>query len=133
MMNSLYQTCLTFTSQNIGAGKVKRSRNILLVCLCLVTAAGFLFGNGAYLLGEKLLAIYSDDQEVINAGMIKLAIFCKPYFLCGIMDVTTGAIRGMGASLLPMIVSVMGICVPAVVTPTLPSLISARMVASSME
>ena len=110
MMNSLYQTCLTFTSQNIGAGKVKRSRNILLVCLCLVTAAGFLFGNGAYMLGEKLLAIYSDDQEVINAGMVKLSIFCKPYFICGIMDVLVGSLRGMGSSIFPMITSLLGSC-----------------------
>ena len=110
MMNSLYQTCLTFTSQNIGAGKVKRSCNILLVCLCLVTAAGFLFGNGAYMLGEKLLAIYSDDQEVINAGMVKLAIFCKPYFICGIMDVLVGSLRGMGSSIFPMITSLLGSC-----------------------
>ena len=109
-MNSFYQTCLTFTSQNVGAGKVRRSHNILLVCLCLVSVAGFLFGNGAYLFGEKLLAIYSDDPEVIRAGMVKLAIFCKPYFICGIMDVLVGSLRGMGSSIFPMVTSLLGSC-----------------------
>ena len=110
MMNSFYQTCLTFTSQNIGAGKVRRSRNILMVCLCLVTVFGFLFGNSAYLLGKQFLSIYSDDPEVIAAGMIKLAIFCKPYFICGIMDVLVGSLRGMGSSIFPMITSLLGSC-----------------------
>ncbi len=110
MMNSLYQTCLTFTSQNIGAGKVERARNILLVCLCMVVTFGFLFGNGAFLIGETLLSIYSDDPQVIAAGMIKLSIFCKPYFICGIMDVLVGSLRGMGSSIFPMITSLLGSC-----------------------
>ncbi len=110
IMNSFYQSCLTFTSQNIGAGKVKRTLKILLVCECLVCISGLLFGYGAYLFGVPLLNIYSDDPEVIASGMIKMGIFCRPYFLCGIMDVLVGALRGLGSSIFPMITSLLGSC-----------------------
>ncbi|MBQ6335142.1 MAG: MATE family efflux transporter [Erysipelotrichaceae bacterium] len=109
-MNAFCQSCLTFTSQNIGAGNLKRTRKILLVCLCLVTVFGLVFGTGTYLMGEQLLHIYSDDPEVIAAGMIKLSIFCRPYFLCGFMDVMVGALRGLGSSIFPMITSLLGSC-----------------------
>lgn len=110
IMNSFYQGCLTFTSQNIGAGKTKRTAKILLVSLFYVTMCGLVFGNGAYFFGNPLLHIYSDDPEVIAAGMIKLSIFCKPYFLCGIMDTLVGSLRGMGYSIFPMITSLLGSC-----------------------
>jgi putative MATE family efflux protein len=110
VMNSFYQTCLTFTSQNMGAGNVKRCLKILGVCLCLVAAFGIAIGNTVYFFGDPLLHIYSDDAEVIAAGLIKLAIFCQPYFICGMMDVFVGALRGMGASIFPMITSLLGSC-----------------------
>ncbi len=110
IMNSFYQSCLTFTSQNMGAGKKKRVGEILATCLVYVTACGLLFGHGAFQFGERLLHFYSDDLEVIAAGMIKLSIFCKPYFLCGIMDVLAGSLRGMGHSIFPMVTSLLGSC-----------------------
>ena len=110
VMNSFYQTCLTFTSQNIGAGKYKRVSRILLVCLVMVIGFGVVIGNITYLLGTPLLSIYSDDPEVIAAGLIKLRIFCRPYFICGIMDCLVGSLRGMGYSIFPMITSLLGSC-----------------------
>ena len=110
VMNSFYQTCLTFTSQNIGAGKYKRVSRILFVCLVMVIGFGVVIGNITYLLGTPLLSIYSDDPEVIAAGLIKLRIFCRPYFICGIMDCLVGSLRGMGYSIFPMITSLLGSC-----------------------
>ena len=110
-MNAFYQTCLTFTSQNVGAGQLKRSGKILSVCTFLVIATGFLLGYGVYQNGEYFLRIYSDDPEVIAAGMIRLYYVCRIYYLCGIMDVFVGSLRGMGSSILPMVVSLLGACV----------------------
>ena len=111
-MNAFHQTSLNFTGQSFGAGNYRRIRKILLVSLACVTVMGLVAGVSAWAMAKPLLSIYiTDSAEAISYGVIRMSFINLPYFLCGIMDVTTGAIRGMGASLLPMIVSVMGICV----------------------
>ena len=111
-MNAFHQTALNFTGQNYGAGQHKRIQKIMLLSLACVTVTGMTAGLLSWSLGRPLLSVYiTDSAEAISYGVIRLTYISLPYFLCGIMDVTTGAIRGMGASLLPMIVSVMGICV----------------------
>lgn len=109
-MNSLHQTALSFTSQNYGAGKVNRINRILFLCLGCVAAVGLLMGNLAYIFGRQLLGIYSSDPEVISYGLIRMAYICIPYFLCGMMDVMVGSLRGMGYSIMPMLVSLTGAC-----------------------
>ncbi|MGN0663703.1 MAG: MATE family efflux transporter [Negativibacillus sp.] len=109
-MNALYQTSLSFTSQNYGAKNFKRIDKILIQCLVIVTVVGFVLGNGAYLLGNQLLGIYSADPEVIGYGLNRLAVISATYFLCGIMDVFCGSIRGLGYAVMPMIVSLTGAC-----------------------
>ena len=109
-MNSLHQTSLSFTSQNYGAGKVDRINRILLLCLASVSVIGIVLGNGAYLFGRQLLSIYSSDPQVISYGLIRLAYVCAPYFTCGAMDVFVGSLRGMGYSVMPMLVSLTGAC-----------------------
>lgn len=109
-MNAIYQTSLSFTSQNFGAGQYKRIDRILARCLMVVAVIGLVLGNGAYLLGSQLLSIYSPDPEVISYGLIRLSIICTTYFLCGLMDVMVGSIRGLGFSILPMLVSLTGAC-----------------------
>ena len=110
IMNSFCQSCLTFTSQNVGANKKERVKWVLFTCAFLVSLFGLIFGNGVYFGGNFFLGFYSNDPAVIAAGMIKLRILCRPYFLCGIMDVLVGSLRGMGSSIIPMIVSLMGAC-----------------------
>lgn len=110
-MNAIYQTNLSFTSQNMGARQFKRIDKILLECLGIVVCVGLILGWGAYLGGNFLLHIYSADPEVIRIGLIRLSFICTTYFLCGIMDVFVGSLRGMGYSILPMLVSMMGVCV----------------------
>lgn len=109
-MNAVYQTALSFTSQNFGAKQYKRMTKILLYCLGLVTLVGVFMGNGAVLVGEKLLGVYSSDPEVIRYGMYRLVIIGSTYFICGWMDTMVGGLRGMGYSVVPMLVSLTGAC-----------------------
>lgn len=109
-MNAIYQTCLSFTSQNYGARQIKRIKVILLECLGIVAVIGLVLGQGAYHLGSLLLGIYSSDPEVIQYGLVRLSLVSAPYFLCGLMDVMTGVMRGLGYSIMPMLVSLTGAC-----------------------
>lgn len=109
-MNAVHQAAVSFTSQNMGAGKTERVGRILLNCMGLVTAVGLVMGWGAYLFGRPLLGIYSSDAAVIERGMERLAVTCTSYFLCGMMDTLMGTLRGMGYSVMPMLVSLSGAC-----------------------
>lgn len=114
-MNSVHQTAVSFTSQNLGGRRYERINKILAECLLFVTVIGLVMGNGAVLLGEQLLGLYSPDQEVITYGLQRMAVICTTYCLCGIMDVMVGSIRGLGYAVMPMIVSLLGACVFRVV------------------
>ena len=109
-MNAVYQTNLSFTSQNIGGKKYTRVNKILFTCLGTVTVVGMILGFGAYAIGDELLLIYSTDPEVIRFGMLRMSIIATTYFTCGWMDTMVGSLRGMGYSVLPMIVSLTGAC-----------------------
>ena len=110
-MNSVYQAALNFTSQNIGAGKKERIPLILRDCLMIVTVIGLVLGGLAVLFGRQLLSIYSSDPEILPYGLERIRVICLTYFLCGLMDVTCGVVRGMGAAVTPTIVSLTGACV----------------------
>lgn len=114
-MNALYQTALSFTSQNMGARKYDRIGQILGRALATVGIVGFSLGMIALLAGDVLLGIYTTDPEVIRYGLIRMSVICPTYFLCGMMDVCCGSIRGMGYSILPTIVSLTGACALRVV------------------
>ncbi|MGF0066042.1 MATE family efflux transporter [Lachnospiraceae bacterium SGI.085] len=107
-VNAITQACMSFTSQNYGVGKYKRMDRVLLDCLILTVGVAGVLGGGAYLFGAQIMRIYTQDPEVIACGLEILAITTVPYFLCGIMDLFPGALRGMGYSAVPMILSVIG-------------------------
>jgi putative MATE family efflux protein len=109
-MNAFHQAAISFTGQNMGAGKFNRIRKILLLCVGCVTVVGIILGNGAYLFGHQLLSIYTSDEEVIAAGLVRMGMICRTYALCGIMDVLVGALRGIGYAVVPMVVSILGAC-----------------------
>lgn len=109
-MNAVYQTALSFTSQNVGGERQDRIPKIVFQCLAIVTVVGAVLGNLAYQCGPFLLNIYSSDPEVIQYGMSRMQIICQWYFLCGIMDVAVGILRGMGYSVMPMLISLAGAC-----------------------
>lgn len=109
-MVAVYQANLSFTSQNYGAGKFSRINRIMFICIGVVSVVGFSIGVLAYGAGNSLLSIYSSDPEVIAYGMTRLQIIGLTYFTCGIMDTMVGSIRGIGYSVLPMLVSLTGAC-----------------------
>jgi len=110
-MNAFHQTAVNFTGQNVGARQYDRVRRILWTSLGCVGVAGLALGTLMYAFGPQLLSIYiSDSPEAIRYGLIRMQYICAIYFLCGLMDVSTGALRGMGASLVPMVISVLGVC-----------------------
>ena len=115
-MNSFHQTTLNFCGQNYGAGDFKRIKRITWICLMTVAAVGLIAGNLSYVFGRQLLGIYiTDSPEAINYGMERLKFMLIPYFLCGIMDTTTGSMRGIGSSVIPMVITVVGVCVMRIV------------------
>jgi len=111
-MNAFHQTALNFTGQNFGAGNYKRVGKIALASLLYVTAAGVIAGSVAYICAKPLLGIYITDSPLaIEYGILRLRYICLPYFLCGLMDTMTGTLRGMGRSVSPMVITVIGVCV----------------------
>ncbi len=109
-MNSIYQADLTFASQNFGAKKYDRVKKTLWNCLGTVVVIGLALGLGFLLFDRALLSVYNADPEVIDFGVLRMHIILPTYFLCGMMDVMVGQMRGVGYSVMPMIVSLTGAC-----------------------
>lgn len=109
-MNSCHQATVSFTSQNYGAEKYHRLTRITLCSMLLSMALGLLVSLIAFQFGEMLIGIYSSVPIVIGYGMDRLSIMCKYYFLCGMMEILVGSMRGMGYSIAPMITSLIGVC-----------------------
>jgi Na+-driven multidrug efflux pump len=114
-MDAFTQSTLSFTGQNYGAKKFHRITKVVWYNLGLVTVVGLVLGIGAYLVGPWVLQVYSSDPEVIAYGLERMLLVCTPYALCGVMNVLVGAMRGLGSSLTPMVVSIFGVCVLRVV------------------
>ena len=108
--NSVYQGSITFTSQNVGARQYDRISRICRTACVVVTVIGLGLGLLTFGFGRQLLAIYDPNPEVIEFGMIRLFVFGCTYFLNGIMEVFVGCMRGMGSSMLPMVVTLVGVC-----------------------
>ena len=110
-MNAIYQSAISFTSQNVGAHRYDRISRVTRAALIAVTCIGLGMGLLLMVFKQGLYHIYTDDPQVIAAAAIRASIIAPTYFLCGMMDTMVGVLRGMGASVMPMIVSVLGICV----------------------
>ncbi len=109
-MNAFYQTAITFSGQNYGAGNLKRVDRVFGLCVSFVTVTGLGLGLTAVFFAKPLLGIYSSDPLVVEAGMVRMTYVCTLYALCGIMDVCVGILRGMNRAVLPMMVSIIGAC-----------------------
>ena len=114
-MNAFYQAAISFTSQNVGAGKYDRVKKILICSVSCAVVAGITVGSLSCIFGRPLLSIYTDSTLVVEEGMKRMIFIAAPYFICGIMDTMAGMIRGLGYSILPMIVSLLGACVLRIV------------------
>jgi len=110
-LNAFHQTALNFIGQNVGARQFDRAKKIFRTCMGCVLVIGIVLSAAMILAGNMLLSIYiTDSAEAIHWGMVRLIYMGIPYFLLGLMDTTTGALRGLGASVTPMIISVLGVC-----------------------
>lgn len=107
-VNSVTQACMSFTSQNYGVRKFKRMDKVLVDCTILSIIVSVVIGGGSYLLGHQILGIYTKQEDVIQCGMEILSISTIPYFLCGLMDMIPGSMRGVGYSAVPMLLSIIG-------------------------
>ena len=109
-MNAFHQAAISFTGQNVGAAKYERINKILLSAELCVLMVGVVFGNLMVIFGRPLLGLYTNSAVVVEAGMMRMRIICRLYALCGMMDVMVGSLRGLGYSVMPMIVSLIGAC-----------------------
>ncbi len=110
-MNAFSQAEVSFVSQNIGAQRYERIRRITRTALACSVITGAFLGISAYVLGRPLIGIFTDSDDVIEQGIIRLYYLSAPYAICGAMEIMSGAMRGMGYSLTPTIVTVFGACV----------------------
>lgn len=114
-MVSFSHTAVTFAGQNYGAKKRDRLKRVLLYGIIQVSLVGILLGWGELLFAEELSRLFVDTALpeaplVIAASVAKLEAFLVLYFLCGIMDVMAGYLRGIGCSVMPMVWSIIGAC-----------------------
>ncbi len=122
-MNAVYQGAITFTSQNMGADKPERVKRIMYACFGIVTMVGVVMSATVMLLSKPLLALYGvvDGAEgslewyAMNAALTRFAYISGTYFLCGVMDVCTGVLRGMGRAIVSTCISLVGACLFRVV------------------
>lgn len=111
IVDAFTQTAQSFTSQNYGAKKPRRISRVCLMCLALALGSSLVLGCGAYLAGNTLLGFYASDKQVIEYGLRRMMITCVPYFTIALMNVMVGMLRGLGSSVTPMVVSLIGTCV----------------------
>ncbi len=109
-MNAFHQAAVTFTGQNYGAGQFKRIPLVMRDSLICVILTGVILGRGALFFGPQLMSLYTSGSEVVTLGLERIKWVCGTYALCGMMDVMVGILRGIGYSVLPMIVSLIGAC-----------------------
>ena len=116
-MNSLYQTAMTFAGQNVGAEKVERVKKVGFIAVTVVIITGIVIGGLCLIFSDQLLSIYVNEpdpvlhDQVFSAGVLRIDIIATTYFMCGLMEVLSGLMRGMGKPMIPMVVSILGSCV----------------------
>ena len=111
MMAAFYTACASFIAQNYGAQKRDRIRNSFLICLLYSFTAGLILGVSLYLLGHPFLSLFTSDAAVIAAGKKRLSIMALSYCVSAFMDNTIAASRGLGKTILPTIIVILGSCV----------------------
>ena len=120
-MNAVYQGTITVTSQNIGAKKIKRVKRVMYSCLLASVGVGVTVSGIAYIFKEQLLALYGIENGeglaavAFETALVRFDYMVLPYFLCGIMEVCCGVLRGMGKSIVSTVISLVGSCLLRVV------------------
>lgn len=114
-MNAYYNATVIVTGQNMGAGKYDRIDSIAKVCTSLIFATWIILGGVIMIFGPTLLGLYSKNPEVVELGMLRMRLLMGAYFAFGTMTVFPGLSRGMGYSILPMLCTLVGVCLMRIV------------------
>ncbi len=110
-VNAFHQSALNFTGQNVGARRYDNVKKIVTICFCSAVFMAIILGVFVRLFGEPLLSLYiTDSPEAFAHGLHRMTWVCLPYFTLAMMDVMNGTLRGMGASLSPTLISILGVC-----------------------
>ncbi len=108
---AFYHASISFTSQNYGAKQYKRIIKSILYCAGSAAVCSTVLGSLCLIFSKPMLEIYNNNPEVIKWGMIRLSILMSTYFMCSVMDVCSGALRGLGHSFKPMLVTLIFVCI----------------------
>lgn len=110
-VNGFHQAAVNYIGQNVGAQQYDRVKKIFKLCVLYASLAGLLVGGALTIFRRPLLSIYiTDSQQALEVGMIRVFFTSAPYFLYGLLDAAAGSLRGLGASTISMLISVLGIC-----------------------
>lgn len=111
VMAAFYTACSSFMSQNYGAGKRNRVKRSYFISLGYSFGIGAVLGLSLVFFGRTFLALFTTEQAVIEAGMQRLVIMGLCYPVSAFMDCTIAASRGLGRTIVPTIIVIMGSCV----------------------
>ena len=111
MLAAFYTACASFIAQNFGAGKRDRILKSFKICLLYSFGVGLLLGVGLYLFRYPFLSLFTNDAAVVNAGIKRLSVMALSYAVSVFMDCTIAASRGLGRSVIPTVIVIMGSCV----------------------
>ncbi len=110
-LTSFQNGTTTFISKNVGAGRIERVNKILFTTISMTAILGIFIGMGSFLLSEPIMSIFiTDNQLALDAALERLSVTFPVYFLAGIMGVMPGGVRGLGYSLSPSLISIIGAC-----------------------
>ena len=107
---SFSQAGVAFVGQHVGAGKYERINKIVITLQVCVFTVGVVLGNLLYAFSGTLLYLYTTSSEVVAAGMVRMTYACRFYFFFGMMDSMVSVMRGLGKSVMPMVVALLGVC-----------------------
>ncbi len=111
IMSSFGQACTTFTGANYGAGKIERCKKVLKTCLTEGFLVTFVSAGTIILFGHQLLALFNNNPQVIEYGYLRLVTLLCSYFFSIQYEVISGYLRGFGISVLPAVLTTLGVCV----------------------
>ena len=110
-MAAFYMACASFMSQNYGAGRPDRVKKSYFISLAYSFGVGLILGGSLFLFGRTFLALFTTESAVIDAGMKRVGVMGFAYCISAFMDCTIAASRGLGKTVVPTIIVVMGSCV----------------------
>ena len=115
IVNAFGIAVMTFVGQNYGAGRYDRVRRSMKTCLMMAMGTSILFGAVFALFGRTLFGLFNKDEDVLKLAVLMMMYMAPSYWLYGPIEIISGSLRGMGDTLIPTIITAVGICALRVV------------------